>query len=128
MTRAVPEGWHSVTPRLVVHDAARLVDFLRQAFGATGDFRTDIPSVIRIGDSLVMVSSVGPRDQIRAFLYLYVADTDATYRRALEAGAVSLDAPQDLPYGDRRAMVEDPGGNIWQIATRTEDAAPRDRG
>ena len=121
MTKSIPEGWHSVTPRLVVQDAARLVEFLKQAFGATGDFRTDIPSVIRIGDSLVMVSSVGPRDAMPAFLYLYVDDIDATYHRALKAGAVSLEEPQDLPYGDRRGMVEDPCGNIWQIATHKED-------
>jgi uncharacterized glyoxalase superfamily protein PhnB len=121
MTSPIPEGWHSVTPRLVVHDPATLVEFLKQAFGATGDFRTDMPSVIRIGDSLVMVSSVGPRDAMPAFLYLYVDDIDATYRRALKAGAVSLEEPQDLPYGDRRGMVEDPSGNIWQIATHKED-------
>ena len=117
MTKSIPEGWHSVTPRLVVHDAARLVEFLKQTFGATGDFRTDRPSVIKIGDSLVMVSSVGPRDAMRAFLYLYVDDVDATYQRALKAGAVSLEEPQETPYGDRRGMVEDPFGNIWQIAT-----------
>ena len=117
MTKSIPEGWHSITPRLVVHDTSRLVEFLKQAFGATGDFRTDIPSVIKIGDSLVMISSVGARDAMPAFLYLYVEDIDATYQRALEAGAVSLEEPQDLPYGDRRAMIEDPCGNIWQIAT-----------
>ncbi|MEK6301729.1 MAG: VOC family protein [Acidobacteriota bacterium] len=117
MTKSIPEGWHSVTPRLVAHDAARLVDFLKHAFGATGDLRTDIPSVIRIGDSIVMVSGVGPRDAMPAFLYLYVDDIDATYQRALQAGAVSLEEPQDLPYGDRRAMIEDPCGNVWQIAT-----------
>ena len=117
MTKSIPEGWHSITSRLVVQDAARLVEFLKQAFGATGDFRTDSPSVIRIGDSLVMVSSVGPREAMPAFLYLYVGDIDETYKRALEAGAASLEDPEDLPYGDRRAMVEDPCGNIWQIAT-----------
>ena len=125
MTNSIPEGWHSVTPRLVVHDTARLVEFLKQAFGATGDFRTDIPSQIRIGDSLVMVSSVGPRDAMTAFLYLYVDDIDQTYQRALAAGAVSLEEPTDLPYGDRRGMVRDPCGNIWQIATHKEDAAFR---
>ena len=62
MTKPIPEGWHSVTPRIVVHDTGRVVEFLKQAFGATGDFRTDIPSIIKIGDSIVMVSSVGPRD------------------------------------------------------------------
>jgi len=123
MTTPIPKGWHSVTPRLVVHDAAKLVAFLKQAFGATGDFRTDIPSEIRIGDSLVMVSSVGPREAMPGFLYLYVDDIDGTYQRALEAGAVSLEEPQDLPYGDRRGMVKDPCGNIWQIATRKEDVS-----
>jgi uncharacterized glyoxalase superfamily protein PhnB len=117
MNKSIPEGWHSVTPRLVVHDAAKLVEFLKKAFDATGDFRTDMPSVIKIGDSLVMVSSVGPRDAMPAFLYLYVEDIDATYHRALKAGAVSLEEPQVLPYGDRRGMVKDPCGNIWQIAT-----------
>ena len=106
-----------MTSRLVVHDPAKLVEFLKQAFDAKGDFRTDIPSVMRIGDSLVMVSGVGPRDAMPAFLYLYVDDIDTTYERALKAGAVSLDEPGDLPYGDRRGMVEDPCGNIWQIAT-----------
>jgi PhnB protein len=124
MTKPTPEGWHSVTPRLVVHDAAMQVEFLKQAFGATGDFRTEISSVIKIGDSLVMVSSVGPRDAMPAFLYLYVDDIDTTYQRALEAGAVSLEEPTDLPYGDRRGMVKDPCGNIWQIATHKEDVAP----
>jgi PhnB protein len=125
MTKSIPEGWHSITPRIVVHDTAKLVEFLKQAFDATGDFRTDIPSVIRIGDSIVMVSSVGPREAMPAFLYLYVDDIDATYKRALEAGAVSLEEPQDLPYGDRRGMVEDPCGNIWQIATHQPDIVPR---
>jgi PhnB protein len=123
MTKSIPEGWHSVTPRLVVHDTAKLVEFLKRAFGATGDFRTDIPSVIRIGDSLVMVSSVGPREAMPAFLYLYVDDIAATYQRALKAGAISLEEPQDLPYGDRRGMVRDPCGNIWQIATHNEDVS-----
>ena len=57
MTKGVPEGWHSVTPRLVVHDTTKLVEFLKQAFGATGTLRTDAPSVIKIGDSLVITDS-----------------------------------------------------------------------
>jgi PhnB protein len=102
MAKWIPEGWHSVTPRLVVHDVARLVKFFKQAFGATGDYHADSPSPIRIGDSLVMVSGVGPRDAMPAFLYLYVEDVDATCRRAIKAGAVSLEEPQEMPYGDRR--------------------------
>ena len=122
MTRSIPAGWHSVTPRLVSHDAHRLVEFLKQAFGATGEFHPDMPAQIRIGDSLVMVSEVGVRDAMPAFLYLYVDDTDATYERALKAGAESLEEPQDMPYGDRRGMVKDPAGNIWQIATHNKEA------
>jgi PhnB protein len=101
----------------VVRDPARLVQFLKDAFGASGDFTATSPSQMRIGDSIVMVSGVGPRNPMPAFLYLYVDDTDATYRRALKAGAVSLEEPRDMPYGDRRAMVKDPCGNDWQIAT-----------
>jgi uncharacterized glyoxalase superfamily protein PhnB len=117
MGTSTPQGWHTVTPRLVVHDPANLVRFLHQAFGASGDFTADAPSVMRIGDSIVMVSGAGPRDPMAAFLYLYVDDVDSTYQRALEAGAVSLEEPADMPYGDRRAMVKDPCGNDWQIAT-----------
>jgi len=117
MTDPAPKGWHSVTPRIVVSDPARLIDFLKQAFGANGDLQTERPSVIRIGDSLVMISNVGPREAMPAFLYVYVDDVDATYKRALEAAAVSLEEPLDTPYGDRRGMVQDPCGNVWQIAT-----------
>jgi PhnB protein len=117
MTKPIPEGWHTVTPRLVVPDPAALVEFLKQAFGATGDLQTERPSVIRIGDSLVMISSVGPREAMPAFLYVYVDDVDRTYLRALDAGALSLEEPLDTPYGDRRGMSQDPCGNVWQIAT-----------
>jgi PhnB protein len=68
-----------------------------------------------------MVSNVGLREPMPAFLYVYVDDIDATYRRALDAGAMSLEEPQDLPYGDRRGMVKDRWGNIWQIATHKRD-------
>ena len=117
MPQSIPEGWHNITPRIVVQDVARLVEFLKQAFGASGESKTDSPSIMKIGDSLVMVSGVGPRAAMPAFLYLYVDDADATYQRALKAGALSLEEPADMPYGDRRGMIEDPFGNIWQIAT-----------
>jgi PhnB protein len=117
MGKGIPEGWHSITPRLVVEDSETLVTFLKQAFGATGDYRSEAPSVLKIGDSLVMVSGVGPREAMPAFLYLYVEDADASYQRALKAGAVSVEEPWDTPYGDRRGMIKDPSGNTWQIAT-----------
>src|SRR5215468_7234688 len=120
MTKSIPEGWHSITPRLVAEDAPKLVAFLQQAFSATGDTNVE-PYQMKIGDSIVMVSGAGVRSLMPAFLYLYVDDIDATYEHAVTAGAESLEAPQDMPYGDRRAMVKDPGGNIWQIATHNKE-------
>ena len=117
MAKGIPVGWHSITPRLVVDDPARLVEFLKQAFEGKGEFQTDRPSQIRIGDSLVMISGAEARTPMPSFLYLYVEDVDAVYRRTLDAGAASLEEPADLSYGDRRGMVRDPFGNIWQIAT-----------
>ncbi len=113
----IPEGFHSVTPRLVVTDPAGLVEFLKEVFRATGDFAAGTPSQMRIGDSIVMVSGAGPRNPITALLYVYVEDCDATHTRALKAGCVPVEEPCDTPYGDRRSMVTDPWGNDWQIAT-----------
>jgi uncharacterized glyoxalase superfamily protein PhnB len=121
LSRFTPEGWHTVTPRIVARDAKQLVAFLRKVFGATGECRPDVPAEVRIGDSLVMVSEAGVRSPMPAFLYVYVPDTDVTYRRALKAGARTLEPPSDMPYGDRRCMVEDKWGNTWQIATRLKD-------
>jgi PhnB protein len=118
MQRSAPEGWHSITPRLVVEDPAKLVRFLKDAFGATGELLADSPLEVRIGDSIVLISGTGTRNPMLGFLYLYVDDVDATYHRALRAGATSLEEPENMPYGDRRATIKDPCGNQWQIATR----------
>lgn len=120
--RTIPEGRRSITPRLFVSNVEKQVAFLKYAFRATGEFRTDTPCDIQIGDSIVMVSDASAiREPMPAFLYLYLEDIDNAYRRALEAGATSLEEPTDMFYGDRRAMVRDPFGNIWQIATHMED-------
>ncbi|MEE6166025.1 MULTISPECIES: VOC family protein [unclassified Mycolicibacterium] len=113
-----PPGYHTVTPRMVVTDVVAAVEFLRTVFGATGELHPDRPAEIRIGDSLVMVSSAGEREEFPAFLYVYVEDADRVYHRALAAGATSVEAPLETPYGDRRAMVSDPHGNVFQIAHR----------
>jgi PhnB protein len=117
-----PPGYHSVTPRMVVADVAGEVNFLRTVFAATGEVNVDRPAEMRVGDSLVMVSETGERDAFPAFLYIYVDDADRAYVRAVAAGAVSLEPPLDTPYGDRRAMVRDPFGNVFQIAHRKFDA------
>ena len=87
-------------------------------FDAKGEFHADAPSQITIGDSRVMVSRAGPRESFPAFLYVYVDDVDDTCRRALDAGALSLEEVSETPYGDRRGMVKDHWGNVWQIARR----------
>ena len=120
--RQPPSGFHSVTPRLVVADVAGQVEFLRVVFDAIGAVEADRPAEVRIGDSLVMVSAAGDRDLFPAFLYVYVEDADETYARAMAAGAVRLEEPRPTPYGDRRAMVRDPFGNVFQIAHRLPPA------
>jgi uncharacterized glyoxalase superfamily protein PhnB len=109
-------GYRSVTPRLVVSDVAAQVDFLRAVFDATGEVEPGRPAEIRIGDSLIMLTPATERQLFPAFLYVYVDDADQVYQRALAAGAATLEEPLDTPYGDRRAMVRDPFGNIFQIA------------
>jgi uncharacterized glyoxalase superfamily protein PhnB len=118
VSSSAPEGWHTITPRIVVDDAQGLVAFLVTVFEAAGEYRSDRPSEIRIGDSIIMITGTGVRPVTTAFLYVYFSDTDATYRRAIENGGRSLEAPVETPYGDRRCMVEDQWGNTWQIATR----------
>src|SRR5262245_22483001 len=120
----IPEGWHTVTPRIVVHGAAGFVEFCKRVLGATGEVQEARPSIVTVGDSIVMVSEAGARPAATAFLYVYVSDADATYRRAVEAGARTLEEPLDTPYGDRRCMVEDAWGNTWQIATHAARHGP----
>jgi len=121
MAKSIPDGWHTVTPRITVDDPAALVKFVKRVFGAAGDYRHDRPSEMRIGDSLIMISGAEVRGAMPAFLYVYVDDVDATYRGAIKEGAASLEEPQEMPYGDRRAMVRDRWGNLWQIATHLKD-------
>ncbi len=118
MPAAPPDGYHTLTPRIVVADVERCARFLREVFDAEGEVVAGRPAELRIGDSLVMVSGAGERDVFPAFLYVYVDDAEATYARAVAAGAVTIEPPLDTPYGDRRAMVRDEWGNVYQIAHR----------
>lgn len=122
MSKFQPDGWHTVTPRIIVRDPEGLITFIQQVFQGRGEFRPGRPAEIRIGDSVVMISDGdGLRETAAAFLYVYVGDADATFRLALAADAVAVEEPTDMPYGDRRAMVKDRWGNLWQIATRRHD-------
>jgi PhnB protein len=129
--KAKPVGYHSITPYLVVDDAARLIDFLVQAFGAEEVERFAAPgnrighAELRIGDSVVMLGDARPEyPATQAMLYLYVDDVDATYQIALSSGAKSVQPPQDHFYGDRSGGMKDPCGNVWYIATHIEDVSP----
>ena len=118
MNKFQPDGWRTVTPRVITHDVAGLVEFLRWVFDARGEHRPGAPTEMKIGDSIVMVSDGGGvRQALPTFLYVYVEDTDKIYQRAIDAGARSIERPMDMPYGDRRATVQDSWGNTWQIAT-----------
>ena len=111
-----PAGWHTVTSRIVAQNAKGLVDFVSFVFGAAGEYDSASPTIVEIGNSKVMISESGARGPKAAFLYVYVAEPDSTYRRALERGATSVEEPFDTPYGDRRCMIVDEWGNTWQIA------------
>ena len=123
MSKFQPDGWRTVTPRIVTSDVRGLAEFVRAVFDASGEERVGAPTELKIGDSIVMVSGDSEREAMPAFLYVYVADADATYRRAIALGARSIEEPRDTPYGDRRAMVQDSWGNKWQIATHQGRAA-----
>ena len=122
-----PEGFHCVTPYLTVQGAAKLLDFLKQAFGAEEIGRYPEPSgriahaCVKIGDSMVEMSDCTDEWPATACsLHFYVPDVDAVYRRALKAGGVSLREPADQFYGERSAGVRDVCGNNWFIGTRIE--------
>jgi PhnB protein len=126
--RPFPEGVRTVTPYLHPRGAARLIDFLKQAFGAEEAARHQSPdgtivhAKVRIGDSLIeMGEAHGPYQPMPMAIYLYVSDVDALYRRALAAGATSVQEPSDQPFGDRTAHVKDPFDNLWFIATPIRD-------
>ncbi len=118
MADIAPPGWHTVTPRLFVDDVPAMVSWLTQTFDASGELQEGRPSEILIGDSIVMIADTSFRGAMTSCLYVYVEDVDTTYKNAVDAGASTMEAVMATPYGDRRCMVEDPFGNIWQIATR----------
>ena len=117
-----PGGWHDVTPRIVVRDVEGLVAFMRVAFGAIGDFHASRPCEMRLGDSVVMVGNAAEREVMPAFLYLYVEDTDAVYRRAINAGATSIEEPRE--HAVRRPPRDDPGR--WGTSGRLPPVRPHD--
>ena len=126
--KPIPNDCPTVSPYLHVEETVRFIDFLARAFGGVEVGRVTMPdgkiahARVKLGDSLVMMSL--PHEPFRphpAMLYHYVVDVDATYQRALAAGAESIFAPMNTFYGDRLAIVKDFAGNHWSLASRIED-------
>lgn len=134
--QAIPAGYHSVTPYLVMRDAARAIEFYKQAFGATELFRFDAPdgkighAELRIGDSVIMLADETPDMGHRGpqalggsavSLMVYLEDVDAQFDRAVKAGAKVLRPVADQFYGDRSGTLTDPFGHVWTLSTHKED-------
>ena len=123
---AKPQGYSTVSVYPVVDGAQRAIDFLKRVFDATKLRRYDMPdgsimhAEVRIDDTVVMIGDAGPEwPAFASWLHVYVNDVDATYRRAIEAGGMSVQEPQRKDGDpDRRGGVKDPGGNTWWIATQ----------
>jgi PhnB protein len=131
--KPIPDGYHSVTPYLMVQGVAALIDFLKQAFGGDEIFRMPRPdgaimhAEVKIGDSMIMMGeAMGEHQPMPGSIYLYVNDADAVYQRALQAGATTMMEPGDQFWGDRQAGIKDPVGNFWWIATHKEDVSPEE--
>jgi PhnB protein len=136
--KPIPEGYHSVTPYLIVKGAARAIDFYKQAFGATemvripGANNTVMHAEIKIGDSIVMLADEQGTAEYRSpqsvggspvSLMIYVNDVDKIFQQAVSLGAKSTRAVQDQFYGDRSGNLVDPFGHIWTVATHVEDVS-----
>jgi len=135
----IPKGYHSVTPYLVVNDAARAIDFYKRAFGAQEKMRMDGPggkighAELKIGDSIIMLSDETPGSGMRsprslggtaAGVFLYVENVDSIFKQAVSAGAKADAQPSDMFWGDRFGKLTDPFGHQWSVATHKEDIAP----
>ena len=139
--KPVPDGYHTVTPYLIVNDAVRAIDFYKQAFGATELFRMQKPdgkighAELKIGDSPIMLADEHPEAGAKSpqslggaavSILLYVEDADAVTEQAVAAGAKVLRPLQDQFYGDRSATLSDPFGHTWHVATHIEDVTPEE--
>jgi PhnB protein len=135
--KPIPEGYHSVTPYLLVDGVEQAIEFYKKAFGAVEHFRLAGPdgkvchAEIRIGDSNLMVGQQcpemgmhGPKGSTPVSLVVYVADADALAKQAVGAGATTVTPVADMMWGDRMGKFNDPFGHQWSLATHVEDVSP----
>ncbi len=139
-TKAIPEGYHTATPHLVVRNAAQAIEFYKKAFGAQELMRMPTPdgkvghAEIKIGDSVIFVADESPEMGMTKSpqtlggctggVMLYVDDVDTTFQQAVDAGGKSFKPLADMFWGDRFGSLTDPFGHVWSIATHKEDVAP----
>ncbi len=127
MAKPIPDGYHSLTPFLNVKGAAKAIEFYQKAFGAeergrmNGPTGSIIHAEIKIGDSIVMLAEAETESPTVSSTHLYTKDTDAAFKRAIDAGCEVKMPPMNMFWGDRYARVTDPFGNRWGIATHIED-------
>jgi len=131
--KPIPEGFHSVTPFLIIKGTRELIKFLQAAFEAKELFKMEAPdgaiihAEVKIGDSIIMMGESSEKyPPVPAGMYVYVEDVDYVYKKAVAAGAVSTAEPADQFYGDRTAGVKDSFGNTWWIGTHIEDVSPEE--
>ena len=137
--KKIPDGYHTATPYLVVGNAARAIEFYKQAFGASELVRMGAPegkighAELKIGDSMIMLSDemMGNRSPKTlggspVSIFLYVEDVDSVFNQAINAGAKGDASPTDMFWGDRFGKLTDPFGHVWSIATHIEDVAPEE--
>ena len=138
MVKPIPEGYHSVTPYLIVDDAKAAIEFYKKAFGATEKFRLPMGdkighAEIKIGDSFVMLADefpdmghLGPkaRGGTTVSLLIYVEDVDRAFKQAIEAGAKEARPVENQFWGDRMGTLTDPFGHQWSLGTAVEEVSP----
>jgi len=129
--KPIPDNYPRVSPYLIVKDVEATMEFIKYVFGGKEREKMKKPDgsvnhgEMSIGDSVIMMGKASNEHQIQnTMLYIYVEDTDASYKKALEKGAVSVMEPADQFYGDRNAGVKDKDGIKWWIATHVEDVSP----
>jgi len=141
MAKPIPDGYHSVTPYLIINGAADALEYYKKAFGATELFRMPAPegkighAEIKIGDSPIMLADEFPEMGYKSpkslggspvSIMIYVDDVDTVFKQAVDAGGKEQRPIKDQFYGDRSGTLEDPFGHVWHVATHKEDISPEE--
>ena len=141
MTKPIPEGYHALTPSLAVDNAAKAIEFYKRAFGAKERMRMPGPgdtiahAELEIGDSVLMLADPFPQSSVKppkelggtsVGIFLYVEDVDEVVQQVVDAGGTVTMPVEDQFWGDRFGSVTDPFGQVWQIATHTQDLTPEE--